>query len=305
MDPHFLNGSQDGSVRGRGGPLGRGRGGPPGAGGPRFEHLLVSELVTQFDTLFFLKSRSFSDNSKFHLCWKGVGECRVEALAERCVVEPHGEQWDEAMLHEADHLVEVDLLHLLLTEEVLPTAPDPLQQELQGCCQLQHCHTNRSLQHHSPKLKPTRTMYVWIKVLPLQVWIFLDGNRIPWVLMNFLIVILGCLWRAICRTFIWGIWKLLQSASGTCVSRFILLVLLNKAKIPLLFILFCFLPTERLNIMTTDMERPKKRHMKLTVIFLNSSPFLYIRHCLEEGWSGLMSACFHIVHGLSSSHLSA
>ncbi|KAM9842418.1 KH domain-containing, RNA-binding, signal transduction-associated protein 1a isoform 1-T1 [Aulostomus maculatus] len=34
MDPHFLNGSQDGSGRGRGG-LGRGRGGPPGAGGPR------------------------------------------------------------------------------------------------------------------------------------------------------------------------------------------------------------------------------------------------------------------------------
>ncbi|XP_008324845.1 KH domain-containing, RNA-binding, signal transduction-associated protein 1 [Cynoglossus semilaevis] len=32
MDPHFLNGSQDG--RGRGVP-GRGRGGPPGAGGPR------------------------------------------------------------------------------------------------------------------------------------------------------------------------------------------------------------------------------------------------------------------------------
>lgn len=30
MDPHFLNGSQDGSGRGRG--LGRGRGGPPGAG---------------------------------------------------------------------------------------------------------------------------------------------------------------------------------------------------------------------------------------------------------------------------------
>ncbi|KAM8736313.1 KH domain-containing, RNA-binding, signal transduction-associated protein 1-like isoform 2-T3 [Acanthopagrus schlegelii] len=35
MDPHFLNGSQDGSGRGRGGHLGRGRGGPPGAGGPR------------------------------------------------------------------------------------------------------------------------------------------------------------------------------------------------------------------------------------------------------------------------------
>lgn len=34
MDPHFLNGSQDG--RGRGVP-GRGRGGPPGAGGPRYE----------------------------------------------------------------------------------------------------------------------------------------------------------------------------------------------------------------------------------------------------------------------------
>ncbi|KAM4542901.1 KH domain-containing, RNA-binding, signal transduction-associated protein 1-like [Odontesthes bonariensis] len=34
MDPHFLNGSQDGSGRGRGG-LGRGRGGPPGSGGPR------------------------------------------------------------------------------------------------------------------------------------------------------------------------------------------------------------------------------------------------------------------------------
>ncbi|KAL3049029.1 hypothetical protein OYC64_008496 [Pagothenia borchgrevinki] len=34
MDPHFLNGSQDGG-RGRGGHLGRGRGGPPGAGGPR------------------------------------------------------------------------------------------------------------------------------------------------------------------------------------------------------------------------------------------------------------------------------
>ncbi|MED6244324.1 hypothetical protein ATANTOWER_004648 [Ataeniobius toweri] len=34
MDPQFLNGSQDGSGRGRGG-LGRGRGGPPGAGGPR------------------------------------------------------------------------------------------------------------------------------------------------------------------------------------------------------------------------------------------------------------------------------
>ncbi|KAM6913195.1 KH domain-containing, RNA-binding, signal transduction-associated protein 1-like [Xenentodon cancila] len=33
MDPHFLNGSQDGSGRGRGGL--RGRGGPPGAGGPR------------------------------------------------------------------------------------------------------------------------------------------------------------------------------------------------------------------------------------------------------------------------------
>uniref|UniRef100_A0A3P9K140 KH domain-containing, RNA-binding, signal transduction-associated protein 1 n=1 Tax=Oryzias latipes TaxID=8090 RepID=A0A3P9K140_ORYLA len=33
MDPHFLNGSQDVSGRGRG--LGRGRGGPPGAGGPR------------------------------------------------------------------------------------------------------------------------------------------------------------------------------------------------------------------------------------------------------------------------------
>lgn len=36
MDPHFLNGSQDGSGRGRGGHLGRGRGGPPGAG-PRWE----------------------------------------------------------------------------------------------------------------------------------------------------------------------------------------------------------------------------------------------------------------------------
>ena len=35
MDPHFLNGSQDGSGRGRGGHLGRGRGVPPGAGGPR------------------------------------------------------------------------------------------------------------------------------------------------------------------------------------------------------------------------------------------------------------------------------
>uniref|UniRef100_A0A3Q3VP74 KH domain-containing, RNA-binding, signal transduction-associated protein 1 n=1 Tax=Mola mola TaxID=94237 RepID=A0A3Q3VP74_MOLML len=37
MDPHFLNGSQDGSARGRGGHLGRGRGGPPGMprGGPR------------------------------------------------------------------------------------------------------------------------------------------------------------------------------------------------------------------------------------------------------------------------------
>uniref|UniRef100_A0A674MPY2 KH domain-containing, RNA-binding, signal transduction-associated protein 1 n=1 Tax=Takifugu rubripes TaxID=31033 RepID=A0A674MPY2_TAKRU len=42
MDPHFLNGSQDGSVRGRGGLMGRGRGGPPGPrgrgmprGGPR------------------------------------------------------------------------------------------------------------------------------------------------------------------------------------------------------------------------------------------------------------------------------
>uniref|UniRef100_A0A3Q3GSJ0 KH domain-containing, RNA-binding, signal transduction-associated protein 1 n=1 Tax=Labrus bergylta TaxID=56723 RepID=A0A3Q3GSJ0_9LABR len=35
MDPHFLNGSQDGSGRGRGGQYGRGRGGPPGAGGPR------------------------------------------------------------------------------------------------------------------------------------------------------------------------------------------------------------------------------------------------------------------------------
>ncbi|CAJ1073839.1 KH domain-containing%2C RNA-binding, signal transduction-associated protein 1a [Xyrichtys novacula] len=32
MDPHFLNGSQDGSGRGRGGQFGRGRGGPPGAG---------------------------------------------------------------------------------------------------------------------------------------------------------------------------------------------------------------------------------------------------------------------------------
>lgn len=61
MDPHFLNGSQDGSVRGRGGPLGRGRGGPPGAGGPRFEHLLVSEFDTFF--FFFFKSRSFSNNS--------------------------------------------------------------------------------------------------------------------------------------------------------------------------------------------------------------------------------------------------
>uniref|UniRef100_A0A3Q0SH95 KH domain-containing, RNA-binding, signal transduction-associated protein 1 n=1 Tax=Amphilophus citrinellus TaxID=61819 RepID=A0A3Q0SH95_AMPCI len=35
MDPLFLNGSQDGSGRGRGGHLGRGRGGPSGAGGPR------------------------------------------------------------------------------------------------------------------------------------------------------------------------------------------------------------------------------------------------------------------------------
>ncbi|XP_008279656.1 KH domain-containing, RNA-binding, signal transduction-associated protein 1 isoform X1 [Stegastes partitus] len=35
MDPNFLNGSQDGSGRGRGGHMGRGRGGPPGAGGPR------------------------------------------------------------------------------------------------------------------------------------------------------------------------------------------------------------------------------------------------------------------------------
>ncbi|XP_037551007.1 KH domain-containing, RNA-binding, signal transduction-associated protein 1a [Nematolebias whitei] len=34
LDPQFLNGSQDGSGRGRGA-LGRGRGGPPGAGGPR------------------------------------------------------------------------------------------------------------------------------------------------------------------------------------------------------------------------------------------------------------------------------
>uniref|UniRef100_A0A668A931 KH domain-containing, RNA-binding, signal transduction-associated protein 1 n=1 Tax=Myripristis murdjan TaxID=586833 RepID=A0A668A931_9TELE len=35
MDPHFLNGAQDGSGRGRGGPPGRGRGGPHNAGGPR------------------------------------------------------------------------------------------------------------------------------------------------------------------------------------------------------------------------------------------------------------------------------
>lgn len=35
MDPQFLNGSQDGSGRGRGAL--RGRGGPPGAGGPRYE----------------------------------------------------------------------------------------------------------------------------------------------------------------------------------------------------------------------------------------------------------------------------
>ncbi|XP_077409025.1 KH domain-containing, RNA-binding, signal transduction-associated protein 1-like [Vanacampus margaritifer] len=34
MDPHFLNGSHDGSARGRGGHMGRGRGMPPG-GGPR------------------------------------------------------------------------------------------------------------------------------------------------------------------------------------------------------------------------------------------------------------------------------
>ncbi|KAM3871458.1 KH domain-containing, RNA-binding, signal transduction-associated protein 1a [Diretmus argenteus] len=35
MDPHFLNGAQDGSGRGRGGPPGRGRGGPHNAAGPR------------------------------------------------------------------------------------------------------------------------------------------------------------------------------------------------------------------------------------------------------------------------------
>ncbi|XP_056151543.1 KH domain-containing, RNA-binding, signal transduction-associated protein 1a [Lampris incognitus] len=35
MDPHYLNGAQDGSGRGRGGPPVRGRGGPLGAAGPR------------------------------------------------------------------------------------------------------------------------------------------------------------------------------------------------------------------------------------------------------------------------------
>ncbi|CAL8236638.1 unnamed protein product [Boreogadus saida] len=35
MDPHYLNGAQDGSGRGRGGHPGRGRGGPPNASGPR------------------------------------------------------------------------------------------------------------------------------------------------------------------------------------------------------------------------------------------------------------------------------
>lgn len=62
MDPHFLNGSQDGSVRGRGGPLGRGRGGPPGAGGPRFDQPLVSELTAQSGTLLLVfKSSRFAD----------------------------------------------------------------------------------------------------------------------------------------------------------------------------------------------------------------------------------------------------
>lgn len=96
------------------------------------------------------------------LYYKGVEGCHEVALAERCAAEPHGEQWDEATLHEADRLVGVDLLHLPPTEEAPPTAPGPLQRELRGCCQLQHCPTSRSLQRHSPKLRPTRTMYVLI-----------------------------------------------------------------------------------------------------------------------------------------------
>lgn len=37
MDPHFLNGAQDGSGRGRG--MGRGRGGPPG---PRYGIIYIA-----------------------------------------------------------------------------------------------------------------------------------------------------------------------------------------------------------------------------------------------------------------------
>lgn len=72
------------------------------------------------------------------------------------------------------------------------------------------------------------------------------------------------------------------------------------------FIHFILLPTEKLNIMTTDMERPKKHHMRLTVRFLNkfqpSSPHYALPWPLTNDLACCLPAfillivCFHPVY---------
>ena len=76
MDPHYLNGAQDGSGRGRGGHPGRGRGGPPNASGPRLARVkffsfwswCVSRILLGFCVFIFVAVRVVKSNfKKMHL----------------------------------------------------------------------------------------------------------------------------------------------------------------------------------------------------------------------------------------------
>uniref|UniRef100_A0A3B3WPR1 KH domain-containing, RNA-binding, signal transduction-associated protein 1 n=1 Tax=Poecilia mexicana TaxID=48701 RepID=A0A3B3WPR1_9TELE len=120
MDPQFLNGSQDGSGRGRGG-LGRGR---------------VDHLVQE---------------------GQGDEGCHVEISGERCVEELPVAGCLEETRPEGPRPVGVD--HpLLQLEEGPPAAPGRLRAERKGCSPPQPCPIKQVLQDHSPNLNLTMNM---------------------------------------------------------------------------------------------------------------------------------------------------
>lgn len=153
MDPHFLNGSQDG--RGRGVP-GRGRGGPPGAGGPRYE--LEAIEIDSWQKRVPVQDMTERMLNIVLTVFPGDGECPAADPEERCVELLHEEDQSEALL-EVVRLVGVVCLLRQLEEAQRPVL-DLQQQVLQECSPPQPCPINRSLQGHRPSLTPTRNMYV-------------------------------------------------------------------------------------------------------------------------------------------------